>query len=169
MRSTLDAILINASRDLRTQADTVEQALTNRVAEMDEIRTKLENDLLECLTRLAETEKLINKLTKGMENLDNSMKVAQTRLDNRNQRPHVENCRDQVQYGLIDEVKAVQDGVTAMLATIGQAEDTKNDLMRMRGELEREIMLKRKSIMVDRDRCLLLRSHFPSASALSGY
>lgn len=136
---------------------------------MDDIRTKLENDLSECLQRLAETEKLIDHLTAGMKNLDNSMKVAQTRLDNRNQRPHVENCRDHVQYGLIDEVKIIQDGVTAMLATIQQAEDTKNDLMRMRGELEREIMLKRKSILIDRDRCLLLRSHFPSASALSGF
>lgn len=169
LRSTLDAILINAARDLRTQADTVECALTSRVAESDEIRTKLENDLQECLNRLAEVEKLIDRLTSGMENLDNSMKVAQTRLDNRNQRPQVENCRDAVQYGLVDEVKIVQDGVTAMLSTIQQAENQKNNLMSMRGELEREIMLKRKSIAIDRDRCLLLRSHFPSASALSGF
>lgn len=104
-----------------------------------------------------------------MQNLDNCMKVAQTRLDNRNQRPHVENCRDAVQVGLVEEVKTVQEGASAMLSAINQAGDTKNGLMRTRGELEREIMLKRRSIMLDRDRCLLLRSHFPSASALSGY
>lgn len=97
------------------------------------------------------------------------MKVAQTRLDNRNQRPHVENCRDTAQMGLFAEVKTIQDGVTAMLGQIKEAEDTKTKLMSTRGELEREIMLKRRSIMLDRDRCMLLRSHFPSSSALSGY
>lgn len=104
-----------------------------------------------------------------MQNLDNCMKVAQTRLDNCNQRQRVENCRDKAQLGLLDEVKVIQDGVSAMLAQIKDAEDSKTGLMKTRGELEREIMLKRRSIMLDRDRCMVLRSHFPSASALSGY
>lgn len=104
-----------------------------------------------------------------MQNLDNCMKVVHTRLDNRNQKPHVENCRDAAQQGLFDEVRIVQESVSSMLAQIKQAEDTKVLLMTTRGELEREIMLKRRSLMLDRDRCMLLRSHFPSASALSGY
>lgn len=123
---------------------------------------------MQCLQNLADIEALIDRLTRGMQNLDNCMKVAQTRLDNFNQRQHVENCRDRSQLGLLDEVRVIQDGVTAMLAQIQAAEDSKTQLMRSRGELEREIMLKRRSIMLDRDRCMLLRSHFPSASALSG-
>lgn len=81
----------------------------------------------------------------------------------------MENCRDRAQLGLLDEVKVIQDGVSAMIAQIGAAEDTKQRLMRSRSELEREIMLKRRTIMLDRDRCMLLRSHFPSATALSGH
>lgn len=45
LRQTLDAILLNAARDLRTQADTVERALQDRITATDEIREKLENDL----------------------------------------------------------------------------------------------------------------------------
>lgn len=45
MRQTLDAILMNAARDLRTQADAVERALQDRVSTTDEIREKLETDL----------------------------------------------------------------------------------------------------------------------------
>lgn len=45
MRQTLDAILMNAARDLRTQADITERALQDRVTCTDEIREKLENDL----------------------------------------------------------------------------------------------------------------------------
>lgn len=97
------------------------------------------------------------------------MKVAQTRLDNRNQRPRVENCRDYVQFGLIDEVKSVQDGVSALLDSLREAERARQQLLDTRSTLEKEIIEKRRSIMIDRKRCQHFRSFFPAASALSGY
>lgn len=45
LRGTLDAILNNAARDLRTQADKVDMALAKRVACTDEVRIRLENEL----------------------------------------------------------------------------------------------------------------------------
>lgn len=45
LRGTLDAILMNSARDLRTQADNVDRALHNRVICMDEMRQRLENEL----------------------------------------------------------------------------------------------------------------------------
>jgi len=97
------------------------------------------------------------------------MKVAQTRLDNKNHRHHVEDCREKSQFGLIKEVQIVQEGVSGMLAALNNAEQMKLDLMNTRGNLEREIMLKRRSLLLDNDRCMLLRSHFPTATAMSGY
>lgn len=47
LRATLDAILMNAARDLRTKADHVERAFSHRIACMDEIRVKLENELVD--------------------------------------------------------------------------------------------------------------------------
>lgn len=104
-----------------------------------------------------------------MTNLDTAMKVAHSRLDNRNRRLHVENCRDISHIGLCGEVKEVQEGTSAMLAAIQHAEDTKNGLMNTRGLLEREIALKKRTIAIDKERCMLLRTHFPSATALSGF
>lgn len=52
LRQTLDAILLNAARDLRTQADTVERALQDRVTCTEEIREKLENDLTDVSGRV---------------------------------------------------------------------------------------------------------------------
>lgn len=45
LRGTLDAILMNSARDLRTQADCVDRALHNRIICMDEMRQRLENEL----------------------------------------------------------------------------------------------------------------------------
>lgn len=38
---------MNAARDLRTKADHVERAFSHRIACMDEIRVKLENELVD--------------------------------------------------------------------------------------------------------------------------
>jgi tektin-4 len=97
------------------------------------------------------------------------MKVAQTRLANRDERPRVENCRDVQQFGLIGEVRSVHDSTTALENELRKSQDMKRDLMIQRGALEREIMLKRRTINIDRERIQLLRTHFPSTTALTGY
>lgn len=97
------------------------------------------------------------------------MKTAQTRLDNRNRyRANVDNCRDRPNFALVEEVKTVQDGITAMAVSIQEAENAKRHLMDTRNDLEREIMLKKRSIMIDQERCLFLRTHFPPTTTLSG-
>lgn len=101
--------------------------------------------------------------------MDKPARCVQTLLDNRNQRPHVDNCRDRVHVGLIDEVGSIQDGVSAMRARLNEAEAVKQELMNNRYSLEREIMFKRRSIMLDKERCMTVRSHFPSVNSLSGF
>lgn len=192
LRSTLNAILMNAARDLRTQADNCDKAMHNRVICMDEMRQRLENDLrvvrlllstksirtfndedffstFQCLRRLADTEIQIEKLQISYQNMDYPMKVAQTRLDNRLQRPRVENCRDESQFALVGEVKSVQDSMSVLSEEIRKSQEMKKELMIERGNLEREIMLKRRTINIDKDRIQLIRTHFPSTTAMTGY
>lgn len=121
------------------------------------------------MRRLAATETLIDNLTLGMHNIDVAMRVAHSRLDNRNRRLHVENCRDISHIGLCGEVSETQDRVADMQAAIRRAEDVKAELLRTRARLERELQLKRRAIAIDQERCVRLRQHFPSAAALSGF
>ncbi|CAO1358227.1 unnamed protein product [Diamesa tonsa] len=169
LRGTLDAILLNTARDLRTQADQVDRKLHNRIICMDEMRQRLENELRVCLRRLADTEIQIEKLQVAIQNMDFPMKVSQTRLDNRHQRPRVENCRDESQFALIGEVKSIHDSVTVLNDELKKSHEMKRELMMNRGDLEREIMLKRRTLNIDRERIQLIRTHFPSTTALSGY
>ncbi|KAL1489558.1 hypothetical protein ABEB36_013511 [Hypothenemus hampei] len=169
LRGTLDAILMNAARDLRTQADRVELALNKKVACTEEILRKLENELKQLLRKLADVEDLMNSLKATIRRIDIPMKKAQTRLDNRLLRPRVENCRDPPHFGLIDEVKSISENVAALHAQLGQAQKSEEQMINIRNNLEREIMLKRKTLEIDRDRIRVIRSHYPSSTALSGY
>ncbi|KAJ8967264.1 hypothetical protein NQ314_002992, partial [Rhamnusium bicolor] len=99
LRGTLDAILINAARDLRTQADNVELALSKRIACTEEVTRTMENELKQVLRRLADVEDLLRDLRAAIRRMDAPMKKAQTRLDNRLLRPRVENCRDAPHFG----------------------------------------------------------------------
>lgn len=121
------------------------------------------------MKRITDTEQLIVSLTENQKSLDRPMKVAQTRLANRNCRPTVENCRDRPHDNLVDEVRSVEEATLALATAIKEAEDTKAVLIKTRATLERELYLKRRSLDIDRNRCLIFRSQYPSATALSGY
>lgn len=50
----------------------------------------------------------IDNLERAIKEKDPSMKLAHTRLENRTYRPGMELVRDEVQYGLVDEVKQIE-------------------------------------------------------------
>ncbi|EDV47705.1 tektin-4 [Drosophila erecta] len=168
LRNTLNSTMMNAARDIRTQADVVEKALTSRINCTQEAVQRFENDLKNILQGLADVENRIEQMKRRISSFDASMKVAQTRMDNRSYRPNVENCRDLAQQELIDGVHTIQSSVSALLHELEEAERVKTDLVNSRARLEREIMLKRRSLFIDRERCMLMRSYYPSANTLSG-
>lgn len=69
---------------------------------------------------------------------------------------------------LIEEVKSLSENVSAALGQIKRAEDSTVALMQTRRNIENELVIKRKSLYVDRERCQLLRTFYPSAQALGG-
>lgn len=170
LRSSLEAILVQGGRKLRMQADKTDIAIAETVAITQELVTKLEKQLLDALQRLADIENLIEELQDSIRKMDSAMKLAQTRLDNRNNwRPHGESVRDQPHLGLIEEVKKIHETVTSLYGQLTNARNVKKDLMKKRIILEKDIAAKRKTLSIDRDRCGMIRSHFPSASQLAGY
>ena len=53
---------------------------------------------MKCVAEIAATEKSIVDLKKAIKSKENEVKVCQTRLFLREQRPNVEQCRDPVHY-----------------------------------------------------------------------
>jgi len=168
LRSTLNSILFNAGKDIQTNAEHVQKTFSTHIKCMEENERRFMKELEECLRVLVETETRIAYLRQLLAKFDSSMKLAQTRMATRNARCNVEDCRDKAQQRLVDEVIANQDGVEGLLNVLEEAEKSKQELINLRLRLEHDIMLKRKSLFLDRDRCMKLRAHFPSASALKG-
>ncbi|XP_055836523.1 tektin-4 [Episyrphus balteatus] len=169
LRGRLTSMILCVTRDLRIQADNTERALTLRINCTQETVQRMENELEECLKKLAENDNCIQQMIKAINSFDSPTKVAHTRLYYRNYRPRVENCNDRTQSGLINEINNIEDGVSNLIAVLKESEEKRNQLNINRNKLEREIIFKRKTIMLDAERCTALRSRYPSATALSGF
>lgn len=72
-------------------------------------------------------------------------------------------------FRLIEEVKSLGEQTSAISAELKRAEECQAELVNVRDILEHEIMIKQKTLYIDKERGQLLRSSFPSATALSGF
>nr|XP_018905679.1 PREDICTED: tektin-4 [Bemisia tabaci] len=164
-----NTILIDCIRDLRLQCDRVDLALSQRIQETEQSRQVLQACLEKILNRMSTTEGTIRKLKNMIRNLDQMTKVAQSRLDNRNQRPPAESTRDEAHVRLVDEVKTLLEQTTTLENRIKDTEAVHQELYASRKNLEQELQVKLKTLWVDRERCQPVRAHYPSVAALSGH
>ena len=71
---------------------------------------------------IADQEEEIRQLNNAIRAKINPIKLAQTRLENRTYRPNTELCRDNAQYGLVDEVKQLEASKKALEEKLKQAQ-----------------------------------------------
>ncbi|KAM3958038.1 testis specific tektin [Aphomia sociella] len=163
LRRDLSTIITKGSQDLKLQAERTNAALAETVSTTEELCEKLEENLKDNLQKIADIENLIDYLKDKLRKVDERGKLAMTRLHVRNySRPNVENCRDEAQYALIAEAKNIKETSESLFDKMRQAEAVRSELMKYRGDLEKEIACKRKSLNIDQDRLVRVRAHMPS-------
>jgi len=169
LRTLIDNVLQDTSRDMREQADSVDSSFQKRVEEVQDSKNKLEENLRKVCDEISSTEKNIGDLKKAIKDKENPMKVAQTRLHTRENRPNVELCRDPVQYNLVNEVQEIASSVDALMQKLNSAENALKDLQDNRMSLEKEIAIKTNSLFIDKAKCMTHRTRYPSTLKLQGY
>ncbi|KAL8579400.1 hypothetical protein ACOMHN_026765 [Nucella lapillus] len=169
LRGLIDNVLDDTSRDMYEQNDTVNVSLHNRLTELEDAKAKLEENLKKVCKEISDQEKNIDDLKAAIRALEDPLKKAQTRLFLRSQRPNVELCRDPAQYALVAEVDEICQSMDALKNQLNQAQNSLKDLQDNRMALEKEISVKKNSIFIDRDKCLTMRTRYPSIIRLQGY
>lgn len=169
LRTLIDNVLNDTSRDMREQADTVDVEFQKRVEEEQDAKTKMEHNLAKICDEIAQMEKNIAMLKQAIRDKEAPMKVAQTRLDNRTYRPNVELCRDPVQYKLVGEVQEISQSVDALMEQLNCAQNSLKDLQDNRMALEKEISIKANSLFIDKEKCIATRMRYPGTLKLQGY
>lgn len=191
MRELIKNIIQDTSKDMREQADRVENAFAKRVEEIAASKANMENQLENVIDEISRQENNIIELKKAIKAKEAPMKVAKTRLNDRSFRPGIELCRDPAHtrfemtlylinlwfykvcrdfcLSLVNEVMEISQSVDALLRKLSEAEENLNKLNDDRMVLEKEIAMKAKSLYTDRDKCLPVRNAYPSVTKLLGH
>ncbi|CAG9568757.1 unnamed protein product [Danaus chrysippus] len=163
LRGDLMTTILKGSQDMKLQADRTNAALAETVEATEALCDKLEENLKDNLQKIADIENLIDYLKESLRKVEEQNKCVMTRLFARNyDRTSVENCRDEAQYALIAEAKFIKETAESLNDKMRQAATVLSELKKYRGELEKDIACKRKSLNIDKDRCARVRAHMPT-------
>ncbi|CAK6444865.1 unnamed protein product [Pipistrellus nathusii] len=169
LRGLIECILRDTSEDLRLQCDSVNLAFGRRLEELEDARRKLQHHLNKTLREISDQEHNVAELKLAIRNKELPLKVAQTRLYQRSQRPNVELCRDTAQFRLVSEVEELNRSLTALKEKLLEAEQLLRNLEDTRMSLEKDIAVKTNSIFIDSQKCMTHRARYPTILQLAGY
>ncbi|NXH12897.1 TEKT3 protein, partial [Bucco capensis] len=169
LRNIIENLMVETANEMWSQFNKGNIAFSNRIAETADAKSKLQTHLAKTLQEIFQVEMNIEAIRKAIRDKAPPLKVAQTRLDARTQRPNVELCRDPAQLRLVNEVHEIDETIQSLQQRLRDAEDTLQVLVRAKSVLEHDIVVKANSLFIDQEKCLGMRKSFPSTTRLLGY
>ena len=110
---------------------------------------KIANRLLQTKQEIADQEENIKMMETAVKAKENPLKLAETRLENRTNRPHVELCRDEPQEGLTMEVQALKDTIYQLKVKLDHSRETLTELEAHLHKLEEDHKNKQLALSLD--------------------
>ncbi|XP_007188468.2 tektin-5 [Balaenoptera acutorostrata] len=141
-------------------------AFNARIAEVTDVKNKLQTQLAKTLQEIFQTENTIMLLERSIMAKECPLKVAQTRLECRTRRPSVELCRDMPQFKLVNEVVTIDDTLQTLKLRLRETQDTLQLLVMTKCRLEHELAVKANTLCIDKEKCMGMRKTFPSTACL---
>ncbi|KFU97965.1 Tektin-2, partial [Pterocles gutturalis] len=153
LREATVLTIAQTNNDLEAQRVATEFALRKRIRDLERAYDELKWQEQNTLEEIAEMEEDIRHLEEDLRRKTKDLKVAHTRLETRTYRPGMERCRDQVQYGLTDEVHQLEGTIRALKLKLAELQDALDALYRQLHRLQTDIGYKANSLMLD-NKCM---------------
>lgn len=132
LREDIQACLMQAENDIVAQQNATEFAFRRRLHETSRAKDELEWQRKQTMNEIKAVEGLIRTLEGSIPSRRLAMKVAQSRLESRRDRPGVEKSFTAIDKGLMDECRQLQSTANA---TQSKLTDLKHQLNSLQSEL----------------------------------
>ena len=103
----------------------------------------------------------MDRLRAAIASKDPPLKLSQSRLKKRLRRPDVELCNDEAHAHLTVEVRDLLDMIRLLENKLAESNAALDDLLKNRDRLDQNIKVKKNSLMIDQQKCMSMRKHFP--------
>merc|ERR1719489_276943 len=120
---------------------------------MKRAKEELEYQMKTTKQEISDQEENIRAMEAAINAKTNPLKLAETRLENRTNRPHVELCRDDPQEGLTMEVSALRDTIHQLNVKLDHSRETLTELEAHLHKLEEDHKNKQLALSLD-TRCM---------------
>ncbi|XP_071104394.1 tektin-3-like isoform X3 [Haliotis cracherodii] len=161
LRGDIDTCLRACANEMWNNFNSVNNNFNTRIRETTDARNKLQAHLQRTMQEIFDMERNIELLRKAIQDKELPMKVAQTRLDERTRRIHVELCNDPVMKSLQREVNEIRESVRILKERLKSSELSLARLMKTKATLEHDISVKDNSLRIDSQWCMGMRKGFP--------
>ncbi|NXB77639.1 TEKT3 protein, partial [Donacobius atricapilla] len=169
LRASTESLLMGTADEMWRQFSRVNDAFAGRITETANAKSKIQTHLAKTRQEIFQIETKIQVIQKTIRDKEVQLKVAQTRLDERTRRPNVELCRDAAQLRLVREVNEINETLRNLQQCLRASEDMLQMLVRSKGVLEHDLVVKNNSLFIDQERCMGMRRSYPSTVQILGY
>lgn len=145
----VDSSLQQIANDITKQIELTDRSFTRRIWEEKDAKVKLEDQVKDVTTLIDNLEENVKNVEKAMLDKENYLKLANTRLDIRTNRPQIELVRDPAQYKLIQEVQEIEDSVRKLQDRLNDSHRKLKELDRNKLVLMKDIETKTNTICID--------------------
>ncbi|KAG1948680.1 tektin-2 [Pimephales promelas] len=135
--------------ELEAQRMAVEFALRKRTHHQEQAHHEMQWQLKTTQDEIAELEKDISGLEEDMHAKMAPLKLVHTRLENRTKRPGMDLCRDEVQFGLVDEAKQLEATILALKQKLAQAQHTMQALKQHEAQMIEDLSRKQDALSLE--------------------
>ncbi|KAK7124517.1 hypothetical protein R3I94_018779 [Phoxinus phoxinus] len=135
--------------ELEAQRMAVEFALRKRTHHQEQAHHEMQWQLKTTQNEIAELEKDISGLEEDMHAKMAPLKLVHTRLENRIKRPGMDLCRDEVQFGLVDETKQLEAAILALKQKLAQAQHSLQALKQHEAQMIEDLSRKQDALSLE--------------------
>ncbi|XP_033333101.1 tektin-B1 [Megalopta genalis] len=148
-RESMNVMRERARNDVKAQQDVTDFSLRKRIYQTQKGRNELEWQKLKIQKEMEIMQKEIVRLEDALLHKTDSIKCAETRLENRTYRPGFELCRDEVDGGLKDEVLQLRQTEKDLKKVIHDSKEAYNNLESLLLKIESNLDDKEHSLSTD--------------------
>jgi len=161
LRENIFHSIEQTTNDLKVQTDATNFEFRKRMYEMKRAKEELEYQIRKTEEEMDEQERVIQELERALNAKINPLKLAETRLENRKMRPHMDLCADVPMEGLHMEVQAIQESMQLLSDKLDHARELLTELSIRHNELKEDHQRKSLALSLD-TKCMGVRDKLPS-------
>ncbi|XP_036423229.1 tektin-2 [Colossoma macropomum] len=165
LRENISISRAQVQNELEAQRIATEFTLRKRTHHLEQALQELQWQLKTTQDEITDLEGDIRGLERDMQAKMAPLKLVHTRLENRTKRPGLDLCRDEVQYGLVEEARQLDSTILALKQKLAQAQDSLQSLQHHEAQMLEDLSLKQEALALEQ-RSMQTRRHLtPTAQS----